>query len=347
MAFESPLVGRRPGIGRRRSGSILNDSFRDTGRLTLNSSAQAQQLPKNSRAAPPGDDGYSGEVRAAWIEFLNILPSTARILDVGIGNHVAALVAAELAIAQGRDWRIESLDPEGAHADRKSGRAHAHPEPIVFHSGATFARFPCEDASFDAVCGHHAIEFTDTGKTLAEVHRVLKPGGDAQFLLHHADSPLARSARMALREADLVFNQTKAFRRLHKLVTMGQIVPGSTERATNEVREVIRALKRGLPVAQAQGGGRVLTVALDAIQQLLAGRRDARPDVAGLAVDRAEADLRASVRRLGDLVTHARADADMRLVEQAAAALGFTQVERAVLQHGAEPMAWQLLAHRP
>lgn len=313
----------------------------------MNSSAQGQQ-PSNASRPPPGDGGYSGEVRLAWIEFLNTLPPAARILDMSIGNHVPALIAAELAAAPGRDWRIDAIDPAGAEADRQSKHGHPLAERIVFHAAATFARLPFEDASFDAVCGHHAIEFTDTGKALAEVHRVLKPGGDAQFTLHHADSPLLRAARLSQREADLVFAQTKAFRRLHKLVTMSQIIPDTTERATNDVRNAIRTLKRGLQVAQQQGGGRVLTVALDAIQKLLAARREGKPDAAGLAVDRAEAELRASVRRLADMVSHARADADMRLVEQAAADLGFTQIERAVQLHaGTEPMAWQLLVHRP
>jgi ubiquinone/menaquinone biosynthesis C-methylase UbiE len=211
----------------------------------LNSSAQGQQ-PSNASRPPPGDGGYSGEVRLAWIEFLNTLPPAARILDMSIGNHVPALIAAELAAAPGRDWRIDAIDPAGAEADRQSKHGHPLAERIVFHAGATFARLPFEDASFDAVCGHHAIEFTDTGKALAEVHRVLKPGGDAQFTLHHADSPLLRAARLSQREADLIFAQTKAFRRLHKLVTMSQIIPDTTERATNDVRNAIRTLKRGL-----------------------------------------------------------------------------------------------------
>lgn len=312
----------------------------------MNSSSHSVPNSGPARAAAR-DGGYSDEVRASWAEFLNTLPASVRILDIGIGNHVPALIAAEMAATGGRDWRIDAIDPGGAQAAAQSRAGKALEARIGFHAGASLARLPFDDASFDAVCGHHVVEFSDTAAALAAVRRVLKPGGDAQFILHHADSPLLRSARISLREADLVFVRTKAFRRVHRLVTMNQIIPGSTERATNEVRTVIRTLKRGLPVARQQGGGRVLGVALDAIQKLLAARRELNPDAAGLAVDRTEAELRASVRRLGDLVAHACTDAQMREVEQAAAAAGFSQIERVAQLHDSEPIAWQLLVHRP
>lgn len=307
---------------------------------------QPAPSPAAARAA---SDGYSDAIRASWIEFFGTLPFSAAILDVGLGNHVPALLAAELSASAGRDWRIQALDPQGRNEDAKARAGAALSGRIGFHEGATPARLPFDDGSFDAVCGHHVIEFSDAVPALAEFHRVLKPGGDAQFVLHHADSALLHGARMSLREADLVFMRTKAFRRVHRLVTMGEIVPGSTQRATDDVRIAIRTLKRGLQVAQSQGGGRVLAVALDAIQKLLAARRESKPDAAGLAVDRAEAELRSSVRRLGDLVAHARSEADMRQLERDAAAAGFTRIERMALTHAdnTEPLAWQLLMHRP
>lgn len=280
------------------------------------------------------------------MEFLNTLPANARILDIGVGNHVPALVAAEMSTAGARDWRIDAIDPNGMQADVQSPVGKAMAERIDFHAGVGMSRLPFDDASFDAVCAHHAIGFGDTSAILAEVLRVLKPGGDAQFLLHHADSPLLAGARMSLREADLVFTKTKAFRRVHRLVTMQQIIPNSTEHASSEVRMAIRTLKRGLPVAQQQGGGRVLAVALDAIQKVLAARRELKPDAAGLNVDRAETELRGSVRRLGELVAQARTDEQMRELEKEAAAAGFRQVERMAQLHGGEPIAWQLLVHR-
>lgn len=311
----------------------------------MNASSQPPQAqPRQPQAA---DGGYASDVRSTWTEFLATLPREARVLDIGINNHVPALVAADMAVSQSRDWIIDAIDPQAA-ATQRSAHDQARIDRITFHQGGGPDRLPFEDRSFDAACGHHTLEFTDTATALAEVHRLLKPGSDAQFLLHHAESPLVASARLSLHEADLVFGQTKAFRRVHRLVSMSQVVPGTTERATDEVRAAIRTLKQALESARAQGGGRVLGVALDAIQQLLAARREHRPEATGLAVDRAEQELRASVRRFAELVAHARDDAGMRQIEANAAAAGFTRIERAAhFARDGQPMAWQLLLHRP
>lgn len=314
------------------------------------SDPQQQPAPTSAPAqrlhAPP-DGGYAQDVHSAWTEFLQLLSQQARILDLGIGNHVPALVAADFAVTQQREWRIDAIDP-GTPASERGAHEQERFDRIVFHAGSSWARLPFEDEAFDAVCGHHALEFSDAPAVLAEVHRVLKHGGDAQFLMHHSESPVVQAAHFSLREADLVFGKTKAFRRVHRLVGMNQVVPGTTERATDEVRTAIRTLKRGLQVARSQGGGRVLSVALDSIQQLLAARRDHRPDASALAVDRAEAELRASVRRLGQLVACARSEADMRNLETNAVAVGFTQVEQVALPaRDGQPIAWQLLLHRP
>jgi ubiquinone/menaquinone biosynthesis C-methylase UbiE len=291
---------------------------------------------------------YSREVHSSWAEFLETLPRDARILDLDTGNHVVALIAADLAASGGYDWTIDAIDPQEQEQTVSSTGGQALIDRIEFHAGGTPSRLPFEDASFDAVGGHHVLEFTDSAVALAEVFRVLKPGGDAQFLMHHAESPLVQAAKVSLAEADLVFTQTKAFRRLHHLVTMSHIVPETTERASDEVRAAIRTLKQALPGAQTQGGGRVLSVALDSIQKLLSARRELKPDAAGLAVERAEADLRGSVRRLSELVARAHGEEQMQQVQQNAVAAGFAQIERMPQLHAnTQVMAWQLLMHRP
>lgn len=291
---------------------------------------------------------YSREVHSSWAEFLETLPRDARILDLDTGNHVVALIAADLATSRGYDWSINAIAPQEQEQAASAKGGQALVERIEFHAEGTRSRLPFEDASFDAVGGHHVLEFIDPAVALAEVFRVLKPGGDAQFLMHHAESPVVLAAKVSLAEADLVFTQTKAFRRLHHLVTMSHIVPETTERASDEVRTAIRTLKEALPGAQRQGGGRVLSVALDSIQKLLSARRELKPDAAGLAVERAEADLRGSVRRLGELIARAHGEAEMQQVQQAAATAGFTQIERMPQLHAnTQVMAWQLLVHRP
>lgn len=294
------------------------------------------------------DGGYDLEVRQAWVAFFSTLPDGARLLDVGTGNGVIPLIAAETAASLGRRWEIHGsdlarIDPVAQVRDGAKRFAG-----ITFHPGVGTEKLPFEAGHFDAVSGHYALEYTQTAAALAELHRVLKPGGDAQFVVHHADSILLRTAHASLRDSDLVFKETKLYRKLHKLVTMEQATPGVTERATNELRAAIQALKQALPAARQAGGGRILTVALDATQKLLEARKTLRPELAGNEVDRAEADLRASTRRLHDLIEHARDAAAMEALQDEANAAGFTAIERLPQYHGGDNLVgWLLMMRRP
>jgi len=218
---------------------------------------------------------------------------------------------------------------------------------ITFHAGVATEHLPFESETFDAVSGHYALEYTDTRAALTEIHRVLKPATDAQFIVHHADSMLLQSARRTLRESEIVLVETNVFRRLHRLVTMEQVVPGITQQATDELRAAIQILKRELEQASQSGSGRVLSVALDAVQKLLVARKEMKPAAVGLEVDRAEAEMRDSVQRLNDLIGHARTQQEMENIERDAAAAGFSLIERMPLYYARSNLVgWQLLLHR-
>lgn len=297
---------------------------------------------------PTGPDGgYDLEVREAWVEFFSMLPEGARILDVGTGNGVVALIAAETTKARGRNWEIHATDLARIDPPRHVSDGARRLAGITFHAGVATEHLPFEAESFDAVSGHYALEYTDTAAALAQIHRVLKPGGDAQFILHSTESMLVQSARRSLREAEIVLVETKVYRRLHRLVTMEQATPGATQSATVELRAAIHALKQALEQARQAGAGRVLSVVLDAVQKLLVARKQTDAHAVGLEVDRAEAELRASVRRLNDLIEHARTAQAMDSIEKEAASAGFSLIERMPQYHaGKNLVGWQLLLHR-
>jgi ubiquinone/menaquinone biosynthesis C-methylase UbiE len=292
------------------------------------------------------DGGYDLEVRAAWVEFFSTLPEAARVLDVGTGNGVVASIAAETGAVLGRRWEIHATDLADINPMRDVSDAQRRLAGITFHSRTPTERLPFESHYFDAVCGHYALEYTDVAAALAELHRVLKPGGNAQFIVHHVDSVLVQTARASMREADLVFTETKAYRRLHRLVAMEEVGP-RTQRTADEVRSIIRTLKKSLEEARARGEGRILAVALDGIQKLLTARKTLPAPAVALEVDRAEAEMRASVRRLNDLIEHARSAEAMDSIQATAEAAGFSLVEYLPQYHATRNLiGWQLLMHR-
>ncbi|MEK6985541.1 MAG: methyltransferase domain-containing protein [Candidatus Thermoplasmatota archaeon] len=117
--------------------------------------------------------------------FLRGLPSGSRVLDLmgGNGRHLApALAAGHRAV-----W-LDFSRPASHIVGKR------YPEAAVVVADAT--RLPLADAAFDAclfVAGLHSLPTTAArAESLAELHRVLRPGGMAQVTVWSRDAPRFR-----------------------------------------------------------------------------------------------------------------------------------------------------------
>lgn len=283
---------------------------------------------------------YTLELRELWLGFFAALDDGARMLDVGTGNGAIALLAKEAATAAGRRFEIHGADLAAIDPPRHVPDGAKLFDGIVFHPGLPAERLGFPDGSFDAVSGQYALEYTDVGKALAEVWRVLRPGGRALFVLHHEQSVLIRNARESLKQAALVLEDTRILRKLRRHATAERESAGAARVTWAELSAAATRLQQS---AASSPSPHVLHVVLDGVQKLLGLRRQLTAAAFEREVDRFERDVRASVRRLQDLVDCAQSAGQMEAIVDTARRVGF-ECGPALLQHhaGENLVGWRL-----
>lgn len=286
------------------------------------------------------EPGYTREVREAWSAFFADLPDSARILDIGTGNGAIPAIAVAAAAALGRRFEIDAVDLAQIDPRRHVADADRLFAGVRFHGGASAESLPFEPASFDAVTGQYALEFMDAAKALPELYRVLKPGGVAQFVLHHADSILLQNIHESLAHADLILDGTRVFRRFRRYLEAER---ADRSRAQGPWQELVQAGDELQRAAKGAQQSMTLMLTLESLRSLfdMRGRRTAAAMAA--TIDRMEQDLRASVRRMQDVRAAARTQQDIAALVQAAQALGFEDIRfEAQLFAGDKLVGWRL-----
>lgn len=283
--------------------------------------------------------GLDGEVRDGWTAFFAGQPDGARILDIGTGNGVVALLAAETGTSLGRRWDIHASDLARIDPVRHLADGATRFAGITFHPEVAAESLPFSPGYFDAVSGQYVLEHTRRPAALAEIHRVLKPGGRARFVLHHADSVPVGNGRRSLRHADWVLRETKIFRLLRRHLETARKSPAAARKTWRELNDTAHLIRHGL---LEPGSNQVITVTLDAIQKLLNASTRLSPGALELEITRIENELRLLVRRMRDLVDPALDETGIAALEDEAKECGFLVVERAPQKHGEALVGWSL-----
>ncbi|HEX6929780.1 MAG TPA: class I SAM-dependent methyltransferase [Gammaproteobacteria bacterium] len=150
-------------------------------------------------------EGYQGGIRALWTEFFASLPEAAIVADLGAGNGALEEIAQKHCAERERALVVHAFDlapelPARFRGESASGRC-----AIEWHPATANEATGLDDSSVDAVTGNYAFEYGDAARTIAEIARILKPGGKCRFLMHHVDSNIIRNARseLALLDAEL------------------------------------------------------------------------------------------------------------------------------------------------
>lgn len=297
-------------------------------------------------ACPTGQDpNYTLELHDVWTEFFGGLKDAARVLDIGTGNGAITLIARQTADNLGRTYEIHGADLAQINPSRDVLDGARLFAGITFHPNVAAERLPFEAESFSAVSGQYALEYTDTGQSLAQVLRVLKPGAAAQFVMHHADSRIVENAHASLRHADAVSIDTKVYRKLRRFLDAEQRSRDAARGAWDDLATAMSTLRSS---GLADADRLVIAVTLDAVPKLLDSRRTLSRAALDREIDSVENDLRNAVRRLRDLIGAAITDSAMAEHTQRARLLGFADVTYRPLYHARHTLVgWCLRLRKP
>ena len=153
-------------------------------------------------AGPQGSWDAFAEDFSTWVE-PNTARSTGRLLDrMGLGpvgallevGAASGLAAADYTARLGRGWRITLVD--GSHEMVRLARARLSAVGVDARvEVGLLARLPVQDSSCDALLAHLVLMLAgDEAAALAELRRVLRPGGNLGIAVPGAPGPVSLGA---------------------------------------------------------------------------------------------------------------------------------------------------------
>lgn len=133
--------------------------------------------------------GPAFDTTSLWRDYFSTFGSGAVLLDMAAGSGDVARKALQVADDLGLRFDIHAVD----YADPEI-LAQVPSPGFRLTGGVSLEALPFEAGSFDGAASQFGIEYAQPKPALAELARVLKPGGRVAMLVHHAESVLTTQA---------------------------------------------------------------------------------------------------------------------------------------------------------
>lgn len=185
------------------------------------------------------------DTRPLWTEWFAAFDSGAALLDLATGNGQVAAHASAAAAASGKTFAITGVD----YAEVEAAGARL-PAGCRLMGGVALEQLPFPAATFDGAASQFGIEYADTRAALQELGRVLRPGGRALMLIHHAGSVITRQTMEQIAAYDAVLGRSGAIRHARRAFT-AQLKGSSAPGVEDALREAIQQAAARLEPAAA------------------------------------------------------------------------------------------------
>jgi len=290
--------------------------------------------------------GYAGAVADWWQSKLSTLPANPVVLEVGCGN-CSLLPAMVKSGVKGRYIGVD-LARVRLSAVSEQGLPESGIE-VTLHSETPAENVPEPDESIGLVASVFGIEYSDFNRSLPEVLRLLKPGGQFCALLHHADSVVTSMSRRAISEYDKQ-DLDRVIDALNTISTERDNTTAIAELASNpraeEGRKLINQMAdKYLGNTDFETGNATMfefmTDALKFFKMMGAPAQDRRHFIASLAEEH-----EASHERFKQMVSVAFDNDAIENLQAKLRGLGFTEINASIIDTKGEVLAWGLNAEK-
>ena len=274
------------------------------------------QYWRDGRLASCGGEGganYQPLIAEGWRIFFDALFDGAHVLDICTGNGAVARLAAETASMRNRRLTIEAVDSATIHPIGLGPCAGM----IRFSPRTPAENLPFPDASFDAIVGQYALEYTDAERTLAELKRVSRPTASVRFVTHAAGSVVVLEAERQLADVERltatgVFEAAETFARAAANPAAVPVPEAARTNFENALRSLQEATQHALDLRMYNNASGVIVHAIQQQPRVGAGPVLAKIDEIASAIKahqgRLSAMRRAALDESGARALSARAE---------------------------------------
>lgn len=190
---------------------------------------------------------------AVWTPFFATLDPGARLLDLATGGGHVARLAHQAGLDRQAGFDVVGVD----YADLGPSEGEVAPG-LRLMGKVGLERLPFPEACFDAATSQYGIEYADTRLALGELARVLRPGGRARLLVHHAESAVSRSSAAQAAAHDKVMPDDAVIQKARKAYAaqLKRAAPDQARKAEDAFRQAVAQAAAKLEDDEAFGQAR-------------------------------------------------------------------------------------------
>lgn len=174
---------------------------------------------ENRNSCAAGLEDRSSEITLFWSKCADSISSGEQVLDLCTGKGAVITLLLELeSIAHDTLPSYAGLDLSSYDINLVLEKFKNYSNRTSFYLSTSVEKMTFEDQSFDVLTSQFGLEYTLTEKALANLFRVLKPGGKLFFVTHHADSIIADIAKSEIEQINVLLSRDGFVDLLYRMI---------------------------------------------------------------------------------------------------------------------------------